>query len=319
MATGLGSLGGTLNAQQLITQAEALRQQQEQELARRANDAAQAAHTAQSAYQTAAAAPPLQINPAELFIPGLLANIASVIAADPSYRERAQEGIRQRQRELAEARAQNLTALRDAAAQKAELAQHAGDLETQTKWRNQIERLDKQLDQLNLRQQNALALETLRHEHRLGELTLRGEQQQQTIAARAQLPNPAERSAAVRQGINPDSGLLLSGVAMREVTRRLALAKRGDEKSRNEALNGVLEVATQRWDSDKDERAMGLRLLRLQHPFYKATPDQARYAVTGERIFKKVGGRWVRDPATERNAKAVINELVAPWFAAAIP
>lgn len=159
MALGLGGLSGTLTAQQLLSQMEILRQQQAQELEQHSQQTAQASQAAGGDYQTAVAAPPEQLNPADQFIPTLLSGVASVLTKDPSFRQRAQENMRARQNELLKARAENLQALRDTALQKAEIAQRAGDLEATGKHRMEMEKLDKASEQVALKQAQDFAAE----------------------------------------------------------------------------------------------------------------------------------------------------------------
>jgi hypothetical protein len=59
---------------------------------------------------------------------------------------------------------------------------------------------------------------------------------------------------------------------------------------------------------------MGTRLLALRDPFYKPEAKEARYGLTGEKIYKKVKGQWVIDTEAQDRAKARANELVLPWF-----
>lgn len=320
------SLNNTLNGLDTQSQADALEQALQAELARRTQEAAAAAAQAGQQYQQAAAAPPPDISPMQAFIPSLLGNIASVIGRDPRYAEQAREDIRQQKAALLQSRAQNLQALRENAAQRADAAQRAGDFENEAKARIQMERLSKvhqqildtqqneQQRQMELLRQQGRATETAEeHRDRLAEIAASGAQQRQTIASKP-TTTTSERAALVRQGINPDNGLMTSAFGNREVSRRLALAKRGDEKSRTEAWAGALDIAVQRWDSDKTPRAMGTRLLGLRGPFDKPEAKSATYALTGERIYKKVKGQWIIDVDAQNRAKARANELVTPWF-----
>jgi len=168
-----GMMGNTLQGMNVLTMMEALRQRQQEELMRRSQEAEQAAAAAQQSYQQAAAAPPPQAGPMDAFAPVLLGNIASVIAQDPSFRQRGQEQRRASQAELFKARQDNLTALRDVYSQKAQEAERAGDLEQTEKYRRQFELLSKNIDMLSQKQANAMSLEGLRHQNRLAEIEAR--------------------------------------------------------------------------------------------------------------------------------------------------
>lgn len=182
MATGLGSLTGTLEGDQLLTQIMALQQQQQEELAARTQQATQSAGQAAQQYQQLAAAPPPDLAPFQALIPALAGNFASVIARDPSYRQEAQEGLQESRAGLLRARAQNLAALKDVAGQKAEEAQRAGDLETTEKYRRQYETLAKQYELISANQKRTQAVEDkenelkIRHQNRLDEIAATGAQ-----------------------------------------------------------------------------------------------------------------------------------------------
>jgi len=320
------SLMGTLSGLNPQTLSEALIEQQRSELASNVARALEEAQGAGQEYQEAAAAPPPQLAPGAEFLPALFGNIASVLAQTPEYRQRAQEGIQQQKAMLLQTRAQNLQALRDVYQQKAEAAQRLGDMETQEKARVKHEQISKLYDQIldSQRQQGALELERERqkgrkeetsqeHAARLAEIVARGVQERETMGAKP-AKAPAERAALVRQGVNPDTGLLTTAFAEREVSRRLALAKRGDQKSRNEAFNTALDLAVQRQDRDRTPKQMVRRLVLISHPFYKGTPKEARYALTDEKIFRIVKGKPVKDLAAEQRAIARAIELSTPWF-----
>ena len=59
---------------------------------------------------------------------------------------------------------------------------------------------------------------------------------------------------------------------------------------------------------------MASRLVRWQHPFYGGTPSEARYGLTGDKIYKKIKGQWVKDPAAAARAVQQAQEIVSPWF-----
>ena len=320
------SLVGTLNGFDADTVAESLRQQIQEALAQRTSQATQEAQQAQSQYQEAAAAPAPDLSTLQQFLPTLFGNVASVLSGDKGFRERAQEGMQTDRQALMQARAQNLTSLRDVWSQRADTARQAGNLEAEAEFRLKHEKISKTLDQMEqekdrqaeiekerIRQSGRAAESAQEHKNRLAEISAQGAQQRQTLAAKPKT-SPSERAALARQGVNPDTGLLTQGFAQREITRRYALAKRGDKQSRNEAANTALDIAIQRWDSDKDEPTMGRRLLNLKSPFYGNTPKEARYAVSDEKVYKKVKGQWVKDLEAESRAKVAINAIVSPWF-----
>lgn len=182
MSTGLPgvipfSLQDTLQGMNGLTMMQALQQRQQEELAQRAQAAEQAAAAAQQGYQQAAAAPPPQPPIADVFVPTLLGNLASVIAQDKGFTERAQQGIQGRRAELIKARSDNLQALRDVYSQRADEAQRAGDLETTEKYRRQFELASKTIDVLeaqkdrDARRQEAAAKEKAADEDSTVDLT----------------------------------------------------------------------------------------------------------------------------------------------------
>ena len=148
MANGLnpapGSLQGTLSAQSLISSLEALRQQQEAELAARTQAAAKAAGQAQQAYTQAAGAPTPGLGGLAAFLPTLLGDIGSVLTETPGPRQVAAEGLATQRASLLKARADNIKALQDVYAQRADEAQKAGDLEATQKFRTSLESLHRQ-------------------------------------------------------------------------------------------------------------------------------------------------------------------------------
>ena len=321
-----GDLAGTLTPEGGLSQLEAAQAEIAQQLAARTTAAQQAAGQAGTAFQEAAGAPPPGFLPGDTFLPQILGAIASVIGQSPEFSRQAEEGIATRRSALLKARAENLQALRDQFLEKAREAQQAGDREAEITARQKFETLSKQFDLVNsnaeraaamerteIQEAGALEREQLRGRQAFAEIRARGEQERITQKEKPKF-SASERAAATRQGLDPDSGLLLSTVANREVTRRLALAKKGDSKSRSEALQGALELAGQRWHTDKTLRDMAGRLARLQHPFYGVAPKDARYALTEERIYQKIRGKWVKDAGAAERAAAAAVERALPWF-----
>jgi hypothetical protein len=319
-------LTNTLNGMDANTLTQAIEEQLRQQMAQRTQESTQSAQQAEGQYAEAAAAPPPNLSVLQQFLPTLLGNFASTISQDPGYRERAQQGMQQERQSLMQARAQNLTSLRDVWSQRAEAAKNAGDFEAEADFRLKHEKISKTLEQMQdaKDKQAAIDLERERqkgrsgetaqeHKNRMAEIAAQGAQQRLTLGAKPKVSGP-ERAAAIRQGVNPETGLITQPFAQRELTRRYSLAKRGDKQSRNEAVNTAMEIHSQRWDSDKDEPTMGRRLLRANHPFYASTPKEARYLVTDEKMYKKVKGQWVKDTEAEKRAKVAINQIVAPWF-----
>ena len=103
------SLQGTLQGG--LASAEAEQARLMQELAARAASASQTAGGAGEALQTAAAAPPPQVDPMAALIRTLGGDIGSIIADTPAYRERAQKDLNDERMALLAARSQNLSAL----------------------------------------------------------------------------------------------------------------------------------------------------------------------------------------------------------------
>lgn len=207
MALGLDN---TLNGMDPNTLSQALEEEILNGLAQRTTQATSAAQQAGQQYQQAAGAPPAQLAPEDIFLPTLLGNIASVIGQNPDFREQAQENIKASRAELLKSRADNLQAMRDVFSQKADLAQRAGDLETQEKSRLKMEQLSKIHDQVLEQQKQAGRLE-LEEERGKNDLAVAGVRRQETQAqavkeqqANQRIKNSAIQSltSAVRQ--DPD-------------------------------------------------------------------------------------------------------------------
>ena len=197
------SLQGTLQGDQAITpeqaailaQYQALAQQQAQQLSQNTQQAQQGATQAAEQYQQAAAQPPP--NPYDLgaFLTMLGGNTASILGGTPSYRENAQQRVQQSRAEQLKARADNLQALQDVAAQKAAEAKRAGDLETEHKFRSQFETLGKQLDLVNANAQRAAS----------------DERQNKMFAEQEKLQNMRDAAAAARQANKAKAGAVTVG------------------------------------------------------------------------------------------------------------
>lgn len=151
------SLDGTLTADQVLTQSQALAQAEQERIARQAQEASQAAGQAGQQYQQATQQPSPTLNPADVFIPTLLSHIASTIAQDPSYVTRAHEGIKSEQEQLLKNRMQNLQALRDLYGQKADAAEKLGNLQATEGFRTKMSQMDKTLELLKQREHDAAA------------------------------------------------------------------------------------------------------------------------------------------------------------------
>jgi len=145
-----------------------------------------------------------------------------------------------------EAREQNLQALRDNYIKQASAAQSAQDFEREMQFRTKAEAASKAhqlvLESLHqkgawelekernkgdvereaVRQKGVLAETAATHRARLAEIAATGAENRKTLLARPKLTQ-AERSASVRQGINPDSGFLIPGFAMAEQSKRMTL------------------------------------------------------------------------------------------------
>lgn len=178
-----GFLVNTLSGMNVQSPADAQEQELLRALSARTQMAAQEAQGAQQQYQSLAGQAPPQLGALEAFVPTLAANIASVIARDPSYRERNQQNLGQQRQALLQSRAQNLQSLRDIYAQKAEAAQRSGDMEATEKFRLQHEKISKTWEQVMEQQKLAgqmerdaadrehdFALEAFRQRGRLNEI-----------------------------------------------------------------------------------------------------------------------------------------------------
>lgn len=159
--TSPASLDGTLNGMDAQSQADAMAQLLQQQLAAQSAQAAEAANQAGQQYQQAAAAPPPDLSPLAALLPQLAGNFASVIGRNPEYATNAREDIKSQRQQLLKNRADNIQAMRDIFSQKAEAAQKAGDLETAEKARLKLEQLS------NLHQQ---ILDKQRHDYAMEEI-----------------------------------------------------------------------------------------------------------------------------------------------------
>lgn len=150
----LASLQNTLTPAGLLTQSEAENARVQADLSARTKAATEAAATAGTAYQSAAAAPPPQLDPLAQSLPMLFGNVASVLSQDKSYSQRAHENIKGAQDDLIRARMDNLTALKDSFDKKAQAAESVGNLEVAENSRMKSEQLAKTL-QVLLQQKSA--------------------------------------------------------------------------------------------------------------------------------------------------------------------
>lgn len=179
------SLQNTMTGEDVLSLMDAEEQRQAEELHQRTQAATAAQAQASQQYTDLAAQPSPQLAPSDVFIPTLLGNLASVIGGTPSYRENAQEGIKNSKAALLKQRADNLQALRDVYMQKADEAQKAGDLEATEKYRTKIETLSKTFDLVNsnAERSNRLELEKMRGEYGLKEAAIRAQNQKKDEAA----------------------------------------------------------------------------------------------------------------------------------------
>jgi hypothetical protein len=198
----MGALNGTatdtLNGMQVLDEQDQIRKQQEEFLAQQAQAAQAAAQQSQQSYQQLAQAPPPQLSPADTFLPTLIGNIASTIAQDPGYRQRAETGIQQSRASLLKQRADNLTSQRDVFQQQAEEAKAAGDLAAREKYHNKIASLDKQLELVLANQARADKQDaaTLAHQREQDNIRLR--------AAEARTTKTVEDQAALAESFDSE-------------------------------------------------------------------------------------------------------------------
>jgi hypothetical protein len=148
MAGGLGSIANTLHGLDPLTLAQALADQQAQELAANTQQATQAASQAGQQYQQAAQAPAPEPNIFEQLIPALFGNVASVLSQNPMYQQQGQEQVQMSRTELLRSRAENLAGLMNTAKARAEAAQKAGDFEMESKARTTLDKIHQTYDQV---------------------------------------------------------------------------------------------------------------------------------------------------------------------------
>lgn len=142
------------------------------------------------------------------------------------------------------------------------------------------------------------------------------------IDPKTNLPYPhgagkAERAAALRQGLDPNSQLKLNVVADREIlAATTALKNKKLAKEQGDILSqNVYRITTQRWHNDKTPIQMGERLIHAYHPLYPPQPSKRRYLITDEPVFKRgPKGKWIEDPEARKRAKNVALGLTEPWF-----
>lgn len=322
----LSSLVGTLGPEGLLSLMEAQNAETQADLATQTAEAGRQASSAQGAYQGLAAAPPPSVGGAG-FVPQLFGNVASVLSEDPSYAQRGAATVKGMQDDLMTTRRENLQSLRDIYSQRAQLFEKAGDLEQAEKLRAKHESVSKAMEvMLQKQRMDATATESKDkrtfeagesakdRRARIAEISARGAQDRLTADKKPKM-GLGERAALVRQGIDPETNFTLPSFAQREMTRNRALAKKGDTAGRDAARNGILTIATTRWTSDKTLNDMTARLTRLDDPFYGPGKNEARYALTEKRIWKKVKDGWERDPSALAEAVQAALELSSPWWA----
>jgi len=319
----LGPLMGTLTPEGALTAAQAQEQAQIDAVSQQAAEADAQAQAAQGQFQAAAGAPPPQANN---FVPQLFSNAASVLGGNPDYAQGARTRGLAAQSDLMETRRQNLIAMGDLHEQKARMARELGNAELELKSRQAHDKVTKAIEEMDrLRNEEAatkkadqkrtqeLHDQDTEQANKLAQIAATGAQQRMTATTKAE-KNPAERAALVRQGIDPNSGFTLRPFAMREMTRRMDMAKKGDTTSKNAALNLVMDLATTRWAGEDDPEKMMDRLERMYHPHFKQTPNELRYALTGERVKKKVNGDWVIDEEARKRVGEAAREVARPWY-----
>jgi hypothetical protein len=142
------TLQNTLGPMGVLTQMEAERVSQAQQMAQRTRQAQESAGQAGQAYQEAAGAPPPQVAPGEEFLNTLTGGIASTLQGNQGAAQRANQRTRDTRSALMQARADNLQALRDQWKNKADLAEKVGDIEESINARSKYEQLSKTFDQL---------------------------------------------------------------------------------------------------------------------------------------------------------------------------
>lgn len=333
------SLGGTLQGADVLTLLQQAMQEQATALQGRTQAATQAANQAQQEYGNLAAAPSPQLNPLAAMIPALFGNVASVLSGNPEYSKRGQQTVQQSRAGLLKQRADNLAALRETYIQKAEEAQKAGDLEATEKYRSKIETIGKTFDlvqsnydranrlELSRQEQDAAAerqiqsnnaaleRQQLEGQQRLAEIQEQGNQQRLTNEAKPKV-TANERAAAIRAGVDAETGLRLRTAASKEIlsaTNQLRTAKlKGEQK--NEVANNVFRITTERWNTDTKPSIMRQRLLDARHPLYGLQKKDQRYLLTDKKVWKRVQGQWVKDPEAEKEAKAEAENHVIQWF-----
>src|SRR5262245_11321825 len=133
------SLENTMTPYGVMTPEEAQQQQILAEQAARTAEATNQMNAASQQYQQAAQPPVPQVDPFSALLQTLGGNISSVLSQNPSYRQNAQQRLRDEQNDLMQARAQNLAAMQQTFQARAEEARQAGNLEAQQKFQAQLQ------------------------------------------------------------------------------------------------------------------------------------------------------------------------------------
>jgi len=325
MGLGLDSLMNTLVGMDPRTLAQAAEEEERQRLGANTAQAAAAAQQAAGAYQGAAEAPVPELGMLEQFIPALLGNVASVIAQDPSYRQRGQEQIKESRAALLQSRAQNLQALRDIWGQKAEAAQKAGDLEAEATARQKREQISKIYEvvsqnaeyasRLKLQEAGqAASLEQIRERQRGEMAQIHEGARQQRLTQAAKPEPPAVKTARIRAGVD-ENDRLLPTFARSQLTKYASIAKGSRSGAdRNTAINGMLSIVRERWSTDDRPSKMLNRILAERHPRYGANQKEARYLLTEKKVYRRKGKGWEVDPDNRTEAEALADLEVARWF-----
>jgi len=264
---------------------------------------------ARQAYQQETANP---VRGAGDIMQSMFANIGAGIAGNPSIAEGAQQSqIMERQ--------QRLQALRDEYLEKAEIARQAGqaDVALDNEVRaNKVSQAHQQLTDLRMKAIDQKgraaelavkygqdrALTKLQGEIDLDRIRATGDQNVRVATAKNE-GSPALAIARLKQGMNADTGFYEPTFVDKEVNKLVESVKRG--KASQVGVSGqVYAMRTRPLTTDGSAREMSDRLMLAMSPFYGTDEANARFLLTGAKIFKRVGKEYVPDEKAAQKARA---------------
>jgi hypothetical protein len=155
----------------------------------------------------------------------------------------------------------------------------------------------------------------------LREIAATGEEQRKTLAAKPIATAP-QRAAALRQGVDPETGLRLPVAARSEITKNLNMIRtpKLKQEQKSAAVEQVASIVQERWSSDKSPEQMVSRIRNEKHPLFGNDKSHARYLITGKNIYdrKWINGKmqFVLNVPNFDEATSLAQDQASRWFTA---